>query len=107
MEVQIKIQLTSSSMSTSIQALPIMQARAAGRHKPTVGPSQAEILLHVTSLIAIELVKTQDANQTVSLNELHTNVPKKHGYSDVLHLINIVSVILNKYKKTLLPKLHA
>lgn len=72
-----------------------------------IGPSQAEILLRVTSGIAAELVKAHDANQTVSLNELRAKMSKKHGFGGVPRLVDIISAIPDDYKKALLPKLRA
>lgn len=73
----------------------------------TVGPSQAEQLLRVTSGIAAELIKAHDANQTVSLNELRAKMSKKYGFGGVPRLVDIISAIPDDYKKALLPKLKA
>lgn len=71
------------------------------------GPSQAEILLRVTSGIAAELIKAHDSNQTVSLNELRAKISKKYGFGGVPRLVDIISAIPDEYKKALLPKLRA
>jgi len=73
----------------------------------TVGPSQAEILLRVTSGIAAELIKAYDSGQSVSLNEVRAKISKKHGYGGVPRLVDIISAIPDDYKKALLPKLRA
>ena len=73
----------------------------------SVGPSQAETLLRVTSGIAAELIKAHDANQTVSLNELRAKMSKKYGFGGVPRLVDIISAIPDDYKKALLPKLKA
>lgn len=73
----------------------------------SVGPSQAETLLRVTSAIAAELIKAHDANQTVSLNELRAKTSKKYGFGGVPRLVDIISAIPDDYKKALLPKLKA
>ncbi|KAG2363393.1 hypothetical protein BDR07DRAFT_1404209 [Suillus spraguei] len=73
----------------------------------TEGPSQAEILLRVTSGIAAELIKAHDSNQTVSLNELRAKISKKYGFGGVPRLVDIISAIPDEYKKALLPKLRA
>ncbi|KAG9318741.1 histone acetyltransferase ELP3 [Chiua virens] len=73
----------------------------------TDGPSQAEILLRVTSAIAAELIKSHDANETVSLNELRAKMSKKFGFGGVPRLVDIISAIPDDYKKALLPKLRA
>jgi hypothetical protein len=71
------------------------------------GPSQAEILLRVTSGIAAELIKAHDSNQTVSLNELRAKISKKYGFGGVPRLVDIISAIPDEYKKALFPKLRA
>jgi len=71
------------------------------------GPSQAEILLRVTSGIAAELIKAYDSGQSVSLNEVRAKISKKHGYGGVPRLVDIISAIPDDYKKGLLPKLRA
>ena len=71
------------------------------------GPSQAEQLLRVTSGIAAELIKAHDANETVSLNVLRTQMSKKFGFGGVPRLVDIISAIPDDYKKALLPKLKA
>jgi hypothetical protein len=71
------------------------------------GPSQAEILLRVTSGIATELIKAHDSNQTVSLNELRAKISKKYGFGGVPRLVDIINAIPDEYKKALLPKLRA
>ena len=71
------------------------------------GPSQAEILLRVTSGIAAELIKANDSGQSVSLNEVRAKISKKHGYGGVPRLVDIISAIPDDYKKALLPKLRA
>ena len=71
------------------------------------GPSQAEILLRVTSGIAVELIKAYDSGQSVSLNEVRAKISKKHGYGGVPRLVDIISAIPDDYKKALLPKLRA
>lgn len=53
------------------------------QYNRTEGPSQAELLLRVTSAIAAELIKAHDANQTVSLNEIRARLSKKYGYPGV------------------------
>jgi len=73
----------------------------------TAGPSQAEILLRVTSGIAAELIKAYDSSQSVSLNEVRAKISKKHGYGGVPRLVDIISAIPDDYKKALLPKLRA
>ena len=73
----------------------------------SIGPSQAEILLRVTSGIAAELMKAHDANQIVSLNELRAKMSKKFGFGGVPRLVDIISAIPDEYKKALLPKLKA
>ena len=73
----------------------------------TAGPSQAEILLRVTSGIAAELIKAYDSGQSVSLNEVRAKISKKHGYGGVPRLVDIISAIPDDYKKALLPKLRA
>lgn len=70
-------------------------------------PSQAEILLRVTSGIAAELIKANDSGQSVSLNEVRAKISKKHGYGGVPRLVDIISAIPDDYKKALLPKLRA
>lgn len=70
-------------------------------------PSQAEILLRVTSGIAAELIKAYDSGQSVSLNEVRAKISKKHGYGGVPRLVDIISAIPDDYKKALLPKLRA
>ena len=70
-------------------------------------PSQAEILLRVTSGIAAELIKAHDSGQSVSLNEVRAKISKKHGYGGVPRLVDIISAIPDDYKKALLPKLRA
>lgn len=72
-----------------------------------VGPSQAEILLRVTSGIAAELIKAHDSSQSVSLNEVRAKISKKHGFGGVPRLVDIISAIPDDYKKALLPKLRA
>ena len=71
------------------------------------GPSQAEVLLRVTSGIAAELIKAYDSGQSVSLNEVRAKISKKHGYGGVPRLVDIISAIPDDYKKALLPKLRA
>lgn len=71
------------------------------------GPSQAEILLRVTSGIAAELIKACDSGQSISLNEVRAKISKKHGYGGVPRLVDIISAIPDDYKKALLPKLRA
>ena len=71
------------------------------------GPSQAELLLRVTSGIAAELIKAYDGNESVSLNEIRGKISKKHGYGGVPRLVDIISAIPDDYKKALLPKLKA
>ena len=71
------------------------------------GPSQAEILLRVTSGIAAELIRAYDSGQSVSLNEVRAKISKKHGYGGVPRLVDIISAIPDDYKKALLPKLRA
>jgi hypothetical protein len=71
------------------------------------GPSQAEILLRVTSGIAAELIKAYDSNESVSLNEIRAKLSKKHGFGGVPRLVDIISAIPDDYKKALLPKLKA
>jgi elongator complex protein 3 len=71
------------------------------------GPSQAEQLLRVTSGIAAELIKANDANETVSLNEIRARISKKFGFGGVPRLVDIISAIPDEYKKDLLPKLRA
>ena len=71
------------------------------------GPSQAEVLLRVTSGIAAELIKAHDSGQSVSLNEVRAKISKKHGYGGVPRLVDIISAIPDDYKKALLPKLRA
>ena len=71
------------------------------------GPSQAELLLRVTSGIAAELIKAYDANESVSLNEIRAKLSKKHGFGGVPRLVDIISAIPDDYKKALLPKLKA
>lgn len=73
----------------------------------TQGPSQAEILLKVTSGIATELIKAHDADQSVSLNELRAKMSKRYGFGGVPRLVDIISAIPDDYKKALLPKLRA
>jgi hypothetical protein len=72
-----------------------------------IGPSQAEILLRVTSGIAAELIKAHDSSQSVSLNEVRAKISKKHGFGGVPRLVDIISAIPDDYKKALLPKLRA
>jgi len=72
-----------------------------------VGPSQAEILLRVTSGIAAELIKAHDSGLSVSLNEVRAKISKKHGFGGVPRLVDIISAIPDDYKKALLPKLRA
>lgn len=74
---------------------------------PLAGPSQAEILLRVTSAIAAELIRSHDANESVSLNELRAKMSKKFGFGGVPRLVDIISAIPDDYKKALLPKLRA
>ena len=74
---------------------------------PPTGPSQAELLLRVTSGIAAELIKAYDANESVSLNEIRAKLSKKHGFGGVPRLVDIISAIPDDYKKALLPKLKA
>ena len=76
------------------------------KNTPT-GPSQAELLLRVTSGIAAELIKAYDANESVSLNEIRAKLSKKHGFGGVPRLVDIISAIPDDYKKALLPKLKA
>jgi histone acetyltransferase (RNA polymerase elongator complex component) len=76
------------------------------KNAPT-GPSQAELLLRVTSGIAAELIKAYDANESVSLNEIRAKLSKKHGFGGVPRLVDIISAIPDDYKKALLPKLKA
>jgi hypothetical protein len=76
------------------------------KNTPT-GPSQAELLLRVTSGIAAELIKAYDANESVSLNEVRAKLSKKHGFGGVPRLVDIISAIPDDYKKALLPKLKA
>ena len=71
------------------------------------GPSQAELLLRVTSGIAAELIKAYDGNESVSLNEIRAKLSKKHGFGGVPRLVDIISAIPDDYKKALLPKLKA
>ena len=73
----------------------------------SIGPSQAEQLLRVTSGIAAELIKAHDAGQSVSLNELRAKMSKKYGFGGVPRLVDIISAIPDDYKKALLPKLKA
>jgi hypothetical protein len=73
----------------------------------TAGPSQAEILLRVTSGIAAELIKAYDSGQSVSLNEVRAKISKKYGYGGVPRLVDIISAIPDDYKTALLPKLRA
>lgn len=49
----------------------------------SIGPSQAEQLLRVTSAIAAELIKAHEAGESVSLNEARARLSKKYGYSGV------------------------
>ncbi|KAF8425005.1 hypothetical protein L210DRAFT_3615084 [Boletus edulis BED1] len=55
------------------------------------GPSQAKILLRVTSAIAAELIRSHDANESVSLNELRAKMSKKFGFGGVPRLVDIIS----------------
>lgn len=73
----------------------------------TPGASQAEILLRVTSAIALELMKAHDEGKTVNLNELRARRSKRSGYSGVPRLVDIISAVPEDYKKALLPKLKA
>lgn len=70
-------------------------------------PSQAEVLLRVTSGIAAELIRANDSDQSISLNEVRAKISKKHGYGGVPRLVDIISAIPDDYKKALLPKLRA
>lgn len=74
---------------------------------PHPGPSQAELLLRVTSGIAAELIKSHDANETVSLNEIRARISKKFAFGGVPRLVDIISAIPDDYKKALLPRLKA
>ena len=74
---------------------------------PPPGPSQAEILLRVTSGIATELIRAHEAGESVALNELRAKQSKKYGYGGVPRLVDIISAIPDEYKKALLPKLKA
>ena len=87
-------------------ALGITTLIFTSQNTPT-GPSQAEILLRVTSGIAAELIKACDANESVSLNEIRAKLSKKHGFGGVPRLVDIISAIPDDYKKALLPKLKA
>lgn len=69
--------------------------------------SQAEQLIRVTSSIALELIKAHNEGQTVSLNEIRNKMSKKHNYSGVPRLVDIISAVPDEYKKALLPKLKA
>ena len=71
------------------------------------GASQAEILLRVSSAIALELMKAHDEGKTVNLNEIRARLSKKSGYSGVPRLVDIISAVPEDYKKALLPKLKA
>ena len=84
---------------------PLVLAEEAIENIPA--PSQAEILLRVTSGIAAELIKAHDSAQSVSLNEVRAKISKKHGYGGVPRLVDIISAIPDDYKKALLPKLRA
>ncbi|KAG1805394.1 histone acetyltransferase ELP3 [Suillus variegatus] len=109
--------LSASNFAVTEESTPPDIATTAGcnsmgyrEHKAlskTEGPSQAEILLRVTSGIATELIKAHDSNQTVSLNELRAKISKKYGFSGVPRVVDIISAIPDEYKKVLLPKLHA
>lgn len=79
----------------------------AHRHHLSPGASQAEILLRVSSAIALELMNAHDAGKTVNLNELRARLSKKSGYSGVPRLVDIISAVPEDYKKALLPKLKA
>lgn len=72
-----------------------------------LGPSQAEILLRVTSGIAAELINAYDEGKSASLNEIRNKVSKKHSFMGVPRLVDIISAIPDEYKKALLPKLRA
>ena len=72
-----------------------------------IGPSQAEVLLRVTSGIASELIKAHDSNQVTSLNVLRAKISKKYGYGGVPRLVDIISAIPDEYKKVLVPRLRA
>jgi elongator complex protein 3 len=77
------------------------------KNNTPTGPSQAELLLRVTSGIAAELIRAYDTNESVSLNEIRAKLSKKHGFGGVPRLVDIISAIPDDYKKALLPKLKA
>jgi elongator complex protein 3 len=71
------------------------------------GASQAEILLKVTSAIALELMNAHDSGKTINLNEIRARHSKRSGYGGVPRLVDIISAVPEDYKKALLPKLKA
>lgn len=74
--------------------------------KPST-PSQAEILLRVTSGIASELIKAHESNTPISLNVLRASQSKKYAFKGVPRLVDIISAIPDEWKKVLLPRLKA
>ncbi|KAG8920649.1 Elongator subunit, partial [Tulasnella sp. 408] len=70
-------------------------------------PSQAELLLRVTSSIALQLIKDHEQNKPSNLNEIRNKMAKKHGFNGFPRLVDIISAVPEEYKKALLPKLKA
>ncbi|KAG8919001.1 hypothetical protein FRC01_001026, partial [Tulasnella sp. 417] len=75
--------------------------------KPEEAPSQAELLLRVTSSIALQLIKDHEQNKPSNLNEIRNKMAKKHGFNGFPRLVDIISAVPEEYKKALLPKLKA
>ncbi|KAG9045675.1 Elongator subunit [Tulasnella sp. UAMH 9824] len=75
--------------------------------KPGEAPSQAELLLRVTSSIALQLIKDHEQNKPSNLNEIRNKMAKKHGFNGFPRLVDIISAVPEEYKKALLPKLKA
>ncbi len=69
--------------------------------------NSAEILLRLSSAIALELIQAHESGKTVNLNEIRARLSKKMGYGAVPRLVDIISAVPEEYKKVLLPKLRA
>lgn len=91
--------LTQTSLSHLIQLTILKMAVESTNH--------TEKLLRVCAEISSQLISAHDSGETVSLNQIRTQVCRKHKFGSMPRLIDIIASVPDSHRKVLMPYLRA
>jgi len=69
--------------------------------------NHTEKLLRVCAEISSQLISAHDSGETVSLNQIRTQVCRKHKFGSMPRLIDIIASVPDSHRKVLMPYLRA